>query len=133
MECTVLCAHFCQPTFISCLSLLMCGFVCHGVEVICWSRYVLENLIGCPFVGKLPASFGTQRFSTIFIHKPNECTLKLFFFFKKKVLYCSCIAYYHVCIILPLAPMQPEGSSVISSISLLSSHLSPCLQTISFL
>jgi len=54
----------------------MCGFLCHGVEVTHWSRYVLENLIGCPFVGKLPASFGTQRFGTIFIHKPNECTSK---------------------------------------------------------
>jgi len=51
----------------------------------------------------------------------------------KKVLYCSFIAYYHVCIILPLAPMQPEGSSAVSSISLLSSRLSPRLQTISFL
>ena len=48
-------------------------------------RYLLENLIGCPFVGQFPASFETQMLGTIIIHKPNECTLKL----KKKW---SCVA-----------------------------------------
>lgn len=56
---TVLCTYLCHPNLISCLNLLMCGFVCHGVEVTLWSRYLLENLVGFPFVGKLPASFGT--------------------------------------------------------------------------
>jgi hypothetical protein len=128
IEDTVLCTYLCQPTFISCLSLLMCGFVCHGVEVTLWSRYLLENLIGCPLVGMHCLELkGSVPYSSI---NPTNAHWNLK---KNIVLYCSCIAYYHVCIILPLAPMQPERSSAISSILLLSSCLSLCLQTVSFL